>query len=90
MLKAVFTSRFKKDVRLAKKRGKDTAELLKLIELVLSEEKLPPDYVDHPLKGDWIGHRDAHIEGDWLLIYRVDAEVGEAVFVRTGTHSDLF
>ncbi|WP_348640742.1 type II toxin-antitoxin system YafQ family toxin [Mesorhizobium sp. B2-3-13] len=45
-------------------------------------------YKDHPLKGDWKGFRDAHIEPDWLLIYRVVGD--ELQLARTGSHSDLF
>jgi len=40
------------------------------------------------LKGDWRGYRDAHIEPDWLLIYRVADN--ELHLVRTGSHADLF
>jgi len=43
---------------------------------------------DHKLLGDYRDHREYHIEPDWLLIYRVSE--AEIVFVRTGTHSDLF
>ena len=49
---------------------------------------LPPSNKDHALKGDYIGHRECHISPDWLLIYRIDEPY--IVFVRTGTHSDLF
>jgi len=48
----------------------------------------PPAYRDHPLKGNWGGYRDAHIEPDWLLIYRISRD--ELHLARTGTHSDLF
>jgi len=43
---------------------------------------------DHKLSGNYINHRECHIEPDWLLIYRL---IGKEIhFVRTGTHSDLF
>ncbi|MFZ5472949.1 MAG: type II toxin-antitoxin system YafQ family toxin, partial [Pseudomonadota bacterium] len=45
-------------------------------------------WLDHPLKGDWADHRECHIGGDFLLIYRLDGNA--VIFVRTGTHSDLF
>jgi len=53
---------------------------------------LPPEFFDHPLKGEWIDHRDCHIRGDWVLIYRISAtpQGEEIVFVRTGTHAELF
>ncbi|WP_205622672.1 type II toxin-antitoxin system YafQ family toxin, partial [Haliea salexigens] len=45
-------------------------------------------YLDHPLRGDWKGYRDAHIEPDWLLLYRIEGD--ELHLARTGTHADLF
>ncbi|WP_082086156.1 type II toxin-antitoxin system YafQ family toxin [Komagataeibacter europaeus] len=44
--------------------------------------------VDHPLKGDWADHQECHVGGDFLLIYQKDEE--KIVFVRTGSHADLF
>ncbi|MCE0957482.1 MULTISPECIES: type II toxin-antitoxin system YafQ family toxin [Pseudomonas] len=53
---------------------------------------LAPEWLDHPLKGNWVGFRECHVGGDFLLIYRLDAESKQEqiVFVRTGTHADLF
>jgi mRNA interferase YafQ len=82
------TTQFKRDVKLAKKRGKDTAKLRDLILLLADGTPLPPSYRDHPLGGDWNYHRDSHIEPDWLLLYRVDGN--DLHLVRTGTHADLF
>ncbi|MCE1182830.1 MAG: type II toxin-antitoxin system YafQ family toxin [Rhodocyclales bacterium] len=44
--------------------------------------------MDHPLKGDWATYRECHVGGDFLLIYQANEQ--QIVFVRTGTHSDLF
>ncbi|MBQ7625502.1 MAG: type II toxin-antitoxin system YafQ family toxin [Rhodocyclaceae bacterium] len=79
---------FKRDVRLAKKRGKDMDKLRTLLTLLIKERPLPARYHDHPLKGDWLGFRDAHIEPDWVLIYCVDGDILH--LARTGTHADLF
>jgi mRNA interferase YafQ len=52
-----------------------------------------PEWKDNPLKGAWAGHRECYVGGDFLLIYKVDDEAGKGgtiVFVRAGTHSDLF
>ncbi len=84
----VRSGQFKRDVRLAEKRGKDLNKLRTLLELLIAEMSLPPRYKDHPLKGDWTGFRDAHIESDWLLIYRV--RDNELQLARTGNHTDLF
>jgi mRNA interferase YafQ len=56
--------------------------------LIANEGPLPPEYLDHPLAGPWIHHRECHIGGDFLLIYRLEDD--EVVFVRAGTHADLF
>lgn len=88
MLTPRFSRQFKRDVRKAEKRGKDTAKLRTLLALLLEEKPLPERYRDHPLKGAWAGFRDAHIEPDWLLIYRVVGD--ELQLARTGTHSGLF
>jgi mRNA interferase YafQ len=79
---------FRRDVKLALKRGKDMAKLREVILLLIEGSPLPPRYKDHPLGGDWKHFRDCHIERDWLLIYRVEGS--ELHLVRTGTHSDLF
>ena len=82
------TGQFKRDVKLAEKRGRDMSKLRTVIEWVLAGKQLPRELGDHPLKGAWQSSRNLHIEPDWVLIYRVD---GDAVrFERTGTHAELF
>lgn len=60
--------------------------------LIANDAPLGPEWLDHPLKGDWHGHRECHIGGDFLLAYRIDetGKNGLVVFVRAGTHADLF
>lgn len=88
MLTPVRSGQFKRDVRRVEKRGKDMAKLRTLLQLLITQQALPFAYFDHPLRGSWKGFRDAHIEPDWLLIYRVVDE--ELQLARTGTHADLF
>ncbi|MHB0818990.1 type II toxin-antitoxin system YafQ family toxin [Stutzerimonas stutzeri] len=88
MLVPVLSSAFKKDFKLAQKRGKDMGKLKTLLNLLVNREPLPSSYLDHPLKNNWKGCRDAHIEPDWLLIYRVEGD--ELQLARTGTHADIF
>ncbi|MBL7000758.1 MAG: type II toxin-antitoxin system YafQ family toxin [Gammaproteobacteria bacterium] len=83
-----YTGQFKRDLKKAKKRGKDMQKIKEPLRLLIEEEPLPPVYRDHPLTGNWSGYRDLHIEPDWLLIYRVSENVIR--FERTGSHSDLF
>ena len=88
MLTPVRTGRFKRDVKLAERRGKDMSKLRTVLLLLISGAPLPPAYRDHPLRGDWQGHRDLHIEPDWLLLYCIAGD--ELHLARTGTHADLF
>ena len=81
-------ARFRRDVKLAKRRGKDMSKLRELILLLVAGGPLPPCYKDHPLSGEWKHYRDCHIEPDWLLVYKIDGD--DLYLVRTGTHSDLF
>ncbi|NOT68890.1 MAG: type II toxin-antitoxin system YafQ family toxin [Methylophilaceae bacterium] len=83
-----YSGQFKRDVKLAEKRGKDLNKLREVINLLLADEPLPRELCDHPLKGDWKPRRDLHIEPDWLLIYQVDDE--HIRLERTGSHADLF
>jgi len=88
---AVFHSTaFRKDLRLASKRGRDLEKLRQVLELLSKGEPLPRGLRDHPLKGDWVGHRECHLAPDWLLIYQIDAAAGVIRLERTGTHSNLF
>ena len=88
-MKELLTSgRFRKDVELARRRGKDLRKLRDVIALLSAGAQLAKAYRDHPLKGEFQGYRDCHLEPDWVLIY---AETTKSVhLVRTGTHSDLF
>lgn len=88
MLTSVRSGAFKRDVKRAEKRGKDMGKLRALLLLLIEGAPLPERYRDHPLKGEWAGWRDAHIEPDWLLIYRTAGD--ELHLARTGTHADLF
>lgn len=82
------TTQFRKDVKRAVKRGKDLAKLKAVLDALIDGAPLPPAWRDHPLRGQWSGSRDCHIETDWVLIYTLEGH--HVRFERTGTHSDLF
>lgn len=88
MFLAVTTTRFEKDVKLARKRGKDLTKLRKIMDLILDGKKLSHKHLDHGLTGNYDDRRECHIEPDWLLIYKPGKK--QIIFERTGTHSDLF
>ena len=84
------TTLFKKDFKLAMKRGLNVELLENIIALLAMGEPLPAKNKDHALTGNWVGHRECHILPDWLLIYRVEDDVLVLTLARTGTQSDLF
>ena len=88
MLTPVRSAQFKRDVRKAEKRGKDLGKLRVLLMSLIQQEPLSARYLDHPLRGTWGGYREAHLEPNWLLVYRVEGD--ELRLARTGSHSDLF
>jgi mRNA interferase YafQ len=83
-----YTSQFKKDFKRIEKRGSDMKKLRAMIEKLINEEEMGPQYQDHPLQGKFAGARDCHIGPDWVLIYAIVGN--ELRLIRTGAHSDLF
>lgn len=88
MLRLAPSRRYRRDVKLAAKRGEDLRKLIAVLDLLRTGKPLPSGFKDHPLRGDWSGFRDLHIAPDWLLIYRIEG--GHLQLARTGTHTDLF
>ena len=89
-LKVVWTTKFKRDYKRAMKRGLDINRLDQVIRTLAAGEELASSHRDHALGGDWRGHRECHVQPDWLLIYYVDGERLVLPLTRTGTHADLF
>jgi mRNA interferase YafQ len=85
-----YTRAFFKDWNRLSHSGRYDLKRLKeaMLLLIANDAPLGPEWLDHPLKGDWGDQRECHIGGDFLLIYRLDEDT--VVFVRAGTHSDLF
>ena len=90
MLSIVPSNQFKKDLKLARKRGLNLALLSVVVDTLAAQQSLDAKYRDHSLTGDYRGFRECHIEPDWLLVYRTEEEQLELFLFRTGTHSDLF
>lgn len=86
----VLSGRFKKSLKLAKKRGLDISLLDSVVEDLLHQIPLNAKHKDHALKGKWSGFRECHIQPDWLLIYLVEDNILTLTLIDTGTHSDLF
>jgi len=87
-MELTFTSQFKKDAKRAKKQHKDLNIILEIAGMILAGKAVPAKYKDHQLIGNFVGHRELHVEPDWLLIYKVTLD--ELRLVRLGSHSELF
>ena len=85
-----FTSQFKKDLKLAKKQGKNLEKMYSVIEKLANGEALEAKFRDHDLTGNYKGCRECHIEPDWLLIYEIIGDVLVLMLYRLGSHSELF
>jgi mRNA interferase YafQ len=90
MLKIEYSTRFKKDYKLVKKRGYNIGLLEEVLEILCEEKPLPQKYRNHFLVGNYDGQRECHITPDWLLIYKIESERLILSLTRTGTHSDLY
>lgn len=92
MLKIEFQGQFKRDYKLAVKRGFNTKLLEEVITMLAQEQTLPPKYKDHALQDskEYKGMRECHIQPDWLLVYKIFKDTLILQLIRTGSHSDLF
>ena len=92
MLRPGFSGQFKRDYKLALKRGLDPKKLEEVITLLCAETPLPERYRDDALVNsrNYKDMRECHIQPDWLLIYKVVRETLILELIRTGSHSDLF
>ena len=72
------------------KRGRNIGKLREGIDMIIYEQPLPPERHNHPLQGEWKDSLECHIQGDWVLIYKIDHAARTVTFQRTGSHSDLF
>jgi mRNA interferase YafQ len=90
-----YAKAFSKDWERLSKSGRYDMNRLKeaMLLLVANDGPLAADWKDHPLKGEWAGYRECHVGGDFLLICKLDDQAGKGgmiVFIRAGTHSELF
>ena len=84
------SNQFKKDVKLAQKRGYNINLLTDVIKTLANGETLDAKYRDHQLSGNYGSFRECHIQPYWLLIYEIEDDKLILYLSRTGTHSDLF
>jgi mRNA interferase YafQ len=87
MLTLKTTKRFEKDYKKSVKSGRDISRLKRVMTWIAKEQPLPSELRDHKLIGNYIGRRECHLAGDWLLIYKLEKDM--VIFERTGSHSEL-
>lgn len=90
MLEIVLSNQFKKDLKLANKRGLNLELLNEVVTKLANQEELPQSNKDHELSGNYKGFRECHIKPDWLLVYKIHNDELILFLTRTGSHSDLF
>lgn len=88
--KLILTGKFKKSLKLAKKRGLNISLMESVVDTLLQGTPLDEKYRDHELKGKYKGFRECHIQPDWLLIYLQEDDILTLTLVDAGTHADLF
>ena len=90
MYRIEMSSKFRRELKTARKRGYDMDKLEAVVELLANGISLPSKNKDHVLAGNYESFRECHIAPDWLLIYRVENEMLVLYLLRTGSHADLF
>ena len=90
MLTVKFSTKFKKDLKLAEKQHRNIDLLMSVIDSLRNENKLEEKYRDHSLLGDYVDCRECHVEPDFILIYKIYDDISQLLLVRVGSHSDLF
>lgn len=90
MMNIVFSNKYKKAYKLAKKRGLDVSLLNDVVRQLAEGITLDPKYKDHQLSGTYKAYRECHIQFDWVLVYRIVRNRCELYLYDTGTYEDVF
>lgn len=90
MYKLSYTNKFKKSLRLCRKRGLDLSLAFAVIKTLETEGRLPARFKPHMLSGKYAGLWECHIKPDWLLVWMQNDDELTLLFTNTGTHSDVF
>ena len=86
----VLSTRFKKEFRRCIRRGLNMKLLTDAMDILEATGTLPEKYRPHKLVGDMDGIWECHVQPDWLMVWEQDDTQLTLLFLRTGTHSDLF
>ena len=88
MRELILTTRFRRDLRRAARRGKDERGLREVLDRLIAGEPLEARHQAHQLTGNMASLWECHIENDWLLVW--DENETTVTLMQTGTHSDIF
>ena len=84
------TTKFRRDLKRCMKRGWKMEKLDAVVKSLEQYGVAPAETGPHPLKGNYKGYMECHIEPDWLLVWRVYRKQLILMMTDTGTHSELF
>ncbi len=82
------TKTFKKDISKLKYSNEHYSKYIVYLASLLENKPLPPESLNHKLKGKWSDFMEFHVSGDLLVIYRIEEDTLQ--LVRIGSHSQLF
>ena len=88
MRELIYTARLRRELRRARRRGKDLSKVDAIVRKLLTGEPLDDRQRVHQLVGNWHPLWECHIEADWLPVWDDDGDT--VTLMRTGTHSDIF
>ena len=88
MRELIYTARLRRELRRARRHGKDLSKVDAIVRKLLTGEPLDDQQRVHQLVGNWHPLWECHIEPDWLLVWDDDGDT--VTLMRTGTHSDIF
>ncbi len=81
----ILSTKFKKSMKFAKKRGLNLHLLEEIVEALLQGTPLETKYRDHELQGKYKGFTECHIQPDWLLIYLINDDLSILKTFANGT-----
>ncbi len=88
MRELILTTRYRRELRRAARRGKDRAKIKEITDQLIAGEPLDPWHRAHQLVGNMAPLWECRIEFDWLLVW--DEDDTTVTLMRTGTHADIF
>lgn len=94
MYSIVRTKQFEKSYQKLKRSGKFSKRLKNQLEIAIEtlreDKKLASQFHDHQLTGELAPYRECHLQGDMLLVYKLEQEILVLVLVNIGSHAHIF